>query len=316
MQQYILRRVLLLIPTLIGITFIVYSSVRFLPGDVVSALAGENTVATPEFRAAIEERLGLTTGVFEGYVQWLWGVVRLDLGDSFLRFYPVANTLQDRIIPTVELGFMAIAVAIIIAIPVGIISAIRQDTATDYVSRTVAIAMLATPTFWQAILIITFGFLWFGYVPPLKYANIWDDPWANIQVLGIPAIILGTNLTGSIMRLTRSTMLEVLRQDYVRTAWAKGLRERSVIIRHVVRNAMIPVITIIGTLVPVVVGGTVILESIFSIPGMGSWFIDGVNNRDYPVVQAVVLLSALVVVFRNLIVDLLYSVIDPRIRLG
>ncbi len=316
MQQYILRRLLLLIPTLIGITFVVYASVRFLPGDVVSALAGENTVATPEFRAAIEERLGLTTGIFEGYVQWLWAVVNLDLGDSFLRFYPVTSTLQHRIIPTIELGFMAIAVAIIIAVPVGVISAIRQDTPTDYVSRTAAIAMLATPTFWQAILIITFGFIWFGYVPPLKYANIWDDPWANIQVLGIPALILGTNLTGSIMRLTRSSMLEVLRQDYVRTAWSKGLRERSVIIRHVVRNAMIPVITIIGTLVPVVVGGTVILESIFSIPGMGSWFIEGVNERDYPVVQAVVLLSALVVVSSNLVVDVMYSVIDPRIRLG
>ncbi len=313
MQAYLLRRIILLIPTLIGVTFIVFMSVRFLPGDIVDSLAGE-FAATPEYRKIIEEQYKLNDNMFTQYFEWLGGIITLDFGDSLLRRAPVNDLLRQKLPATIQLSAMSLTLSVIIAIPVGIISAIRQDSAMDYVGRSFAVASLATPNFWIAIMVITFGFVWFGWTAPIRYVAIWDDPIANLKLFWVPAVILGTSLSGTLMRLTRSAMLEVLRQDYVRTAWAKGLRERAVISQHVVRNALIPVITIIGGRIPTLVGGTVIIETIFTIPGMGRLFFDSIGERDYTTVQAIVIISAVLVVVSNLVTDMTYSIIDPRIR--
>ena len=309
-----MRRLLLLAPTLFGITLVVFAAVRFLPGDVVDQLAGSSGTVTPEFRQAIRERYSLNDSIGRQYVTWVGNTVTGDLGASILSGRSVSQDLRARLPATFQLGLMAMAVGLSIALPVGVLSAIRQDSAVDYLARTLAIGLLATPSFWIALMAITYGSIWFGWTPPLGYKQFWDDPRSNLGTVWVPALILGTHLSGTVMRLTRSTMLEVLRQDYVRTAWAKGLRERAVVARHVVRNAIIPVITVIGLQVPLLIGGTVVLERIFSIPGMGSYLITSIQQRDYPVVQAIVLISATVVIVSNLLVDLAYSLIDPRIR--
>ncbi len=223
--------------------------------------------------------------------------------------------MRNRLPITFELGLMAIFFSMLIAIPIGLISAMRQDTAWDYVGRSFAIGLLAAPGFAIALMLITFASRYFIWgVPPKGYIHLTDDPIGNIRMLIVPSMLLGAGLAGSVMRFTRSTMLEVLRQDYIRTAWSKGLTERVIILRHAMRNAFIPVITVIGLQLPVIVGGTVIIESVYSIPGMGRYYIESVNNRDYPVIQGINLVVALVVVFANLGVDLMYSVLDPRIR--
>jgi peptide/nickel transport system permease protein len=223
--------------------------------------------------------------------------------------------LQDRLPVTFELSILAIFFSLVIAIPVGIISAIRQDTAADYVARSFAISLLAVPGFWVGLLLITLASRYFTWgVPPESYTKFTADPIANLKHLFVPALILGAGLSGGVMRFTRSAMLEVLRQDYIRTAWAKGLRERVIIMRHAMRNALIPVVTVVGLQLPILVGGTVIIEQVYSIPGMGRYYVESVNTLDYPVIQAINVIVALVVVFANLAVDLLYSVLDPRIR--
>jgi peptide/nickel transport system permease protein len=216
----------------------------------------------------------------------------------------------------IELAVLALVVSVGLAVPVGILAAVRRDTAADYLARSLAILLLAIPSFWLGLLVITYGFAWFGWVPPLRYKDLWSDPSSNLKTIWVPAVILGAGLSGTLMRITRSTMLEVMGQDYIRTAWAKGLRERSVVYRHGVRNALIPVITVVGLQVPVVLGGSVIVEKIFTLPGIGSYLLDAINLRDYPSVQGVVLITACIVVVTNLVVDLVYTVVDPRIRLA
>jgi peptide/nickel transport system permease protein len=212
------------------------------------------------------------------------------------------------------LGMMAMFVSILIAVPVGLIAAMRQDTMGDYVARSFSIALLSIPGFWIGTLVITFGARLFGYAPPLTYVAPWVEPFANLQIMIPPAIILGAGLSGAVMRLTRTQMLDVLRQDYIRTAWAKGLRERTLVYRHALRNAAIPVVTIIGIQVPILLGGTVILEQIFGVPGVGRYLITGVSQRDFPAIQAVILMLAVIVVFTNLVVDVTYSILDPRVK--
>lgn len=315
MQQYLLKRLVLVIPTLLGITLVVALAVRFLPGNIVDQVLGEEAAfVNPETREALERRFGLDQNPIEQYVVWVTDLVQGDLGRSLISGRTITSELAIRLPVTLQLGLMALCVAVIIAIPVGVISAIRQDTAVDYVFRSFSVVLLSTPSFWIALMVIVYGFILFDWTPPLVYSKPWDSLSENMRALWIPALILGTHATGSIMRITRATMLETLRQDYVRTAWSKGLRERAIIVRHVMRNAIIPVITIIGLQIPSIVGGTVILERIFSIPGMGNYLLTAIQQRDYPVVQAIVLITAFVVVFSNLIVDLAYAVIDPRIR--
>ena len=287
---------------------------RLLPGDIIDQIISDQADPTPEFRASVEERLQLNQGVPQAYAEWLLGVLRMDFGSSFVSERPVTEQLTSRIPVTFQIGIMAMIYSIGIAIPIGVISAVKQDSPIDYLTRSFAIMALAVPSFWAGQMAIVYGFEWFGWTPPLTYESLWESPIDNLKTTWLPAVILGSFLSGSVMRLTRSTMLEVMRQDYVRTARAKGLRERVVVVRHGLRNAVLPVITVIGLQVSVLISGTVVLERIFSLPGMGSFLLFSLERRDYPTVQAIVLLAAALVLTTNLIVDLSYAFIDPRIR--
>lgn len=312
MHVYLARRLLLVIPTLIGVSIIVFMLVRFLPGDAVTMLLQEYNYGkdADELRA----KLGLDRPIYVQYFEWVGGIVRGDLGTSLRSNGPVAAELVNRMPVTAELGVIAMVVGLAIALPVGIIAAVRQDTWSDYLGRSVAIGLLAIPGFWLATLVITLPSVWWGWTPPLRYTRLLDDPIKNLGHVVIPAIILGLALSGTLMRLTRAQMLEVLRQDFVRTASAKGLAERAVVVRHALKNAFIPVLTLLGLQVSILVGGTVVLESVFVLPGMGRYLLEAVQYRDYPVIQALNLIFATVIVLANLIVDLLYGWLDPRVR--
>ncbi len=315
MQKYVLRRLALMVPTLVGLSIVVFTMVRIVPGDVVALISGEFGAVSPETKEAILEDFGLADNMVVQYLNWSQDMLSGDLGTSIISGRSVVSELSDRLPVTFELGILAIIIASAVAVPIGVISAIRQDTAADYMGRSLAIGFLAAPNFWIAILLITFASKWFVWgVPSTSYPSLFDDPIANLKFMAMPASLLGLGLSGSVMRYTRSAVLEVMRQDYVRTAHAKGLAERTVVTRHVLKNALIPVITVIGLQLPVVIGGTVIIESVYSIPGMGRYYISSINQLDFPVIQAINLVVATFTVFSILAVDLLYSVLNPRIR--
>jgi len=315
MQRYLARRLLLAIPTLFGVTFVVFLLVRAVPGDVTAYLLGDYGASSPEVKAALKKEYSLDQNPAKQYVIWMGDVLRLDLGESIISGRTVTSELRNRLPVTLQLSLMAIFFSLFIALPVGITSAIRQDTAADYIGRSIAISALALPGFWVGLLLITMAGRYFAWgVPPKSYIPLTENPLGNVRMLAMPALILGAALSGSVMRFTRSAMLETLRQDYVRTAWAKGLRERTIIVRHVMRNALIPVVTVVGLQLPILVGGSVIIEQVYSIPGMGRYYITSVNSLDYPVIQAINLIVATVVVFANIAVDVTYSILDPRIR--
>jgi peptide/nickel transport system permease protein len=324
MRQYIFKRLLLAIPTLIGVSLIVFFMVRVIPGDIVDQIAGDSP-PTPEFRAQIERELGLDKPVMQQYISWLGGVVTLDFGNSLRSNTPVAELLRNKLPVTIEMSVLALVISLLIAVPVGIISAIRQDTPVDYAARSTAIGFLAIPTFWLGTLVIVYASVWFNAATPVpqEYEEFWQNPFGNLEYLLFPfgyfipvgpAVILGISLSGTVMRLMRAQMLEVLRQDYVRTAWAKGLRERTVVSSHALKNALIPVVTVIGLQLPILISGSVVVESIYNVPGMGQQFFLSIGTRDYTVVQSIALIVAVVVVLSNLIVDITYAYIDPRIR--
>ena len=312
MHVYLARRLLLVFPTLLGVSILVFMLVRMLPGDAVTMLLQDYAYAkdADEMRA----RLGLDRPIYVQYLEWVGGVVRGDLGTSLRNKTPVADELFNRMPVTAELGLIAMVIGLLIAIPVGVIAAVRQDTWSDYIGRSAAIGMLAIPSFWLGTLVVTLPSVWWSWTPPLRYTRLTDDPYKNLSQMIIPAILLGFALSGALMRLTRAQMLEVLRQDYVRTATAKGLAEGSVVIRHALKNAFIPVLTLLGLQVSILVGGTVVLESVFVLPGMGRYLLEAVQYRDYPVIQALNLVFAVVIVLANLLVDLLYGWLDPRVR--
>jgi peptide/nickel transport system permease protein len=312
-QRYIIRRVLLTIPALLGVSLIVSGMVRLLPGDAVTLMLQDYS-SYAKNADDLRAQLGLNRPFAVQYVSWLGGVAHGDLGTSLRDRTPVADELKARIPVTFELGIFGLIIGLIIAIPLGVYSAVRQDSAFDFIGRSLAIAMLAIPGFWLATLAITLPSIWFHWTPPLRYTSFQKDAVTNIKQMFLPAIILGIGLSGGVMRLTRAQMLEVLRQDFIRTARAKGMRDRSVIVRHALRNALIPVVTLLGLQTTVLISGTVVLESVFVIPGMGRYLLDALNYRDYPAIQAVVLIFAAVIIFVNLIVDLVYAWLDPRIR--
>ena len=314
MRVYILKRVLLMIPTLLGVSLLVFSLVRLLPGDAVMAMLEEVSYVTEEDIERMREQLGLNVPFVQQYVSWTGGLLIGDWGESLHTTLPVLPTLMDAFKVTAELVLLATIFALLIAIPLGIIAAIRQDTIIDYVARLFAIGGISLPNFWLAILFILGASLWFHYLPPIGYVEPWADPWANFQQFIFPSLILGYGLAASKARMLRNTMLEVLRQDYVRTAYAKGLRERVVIWRHVLKNSFIPVLTIWGVVFARMLGGTVIIEVIFALPGVGRTMYEAILERDYPIVQGGTILLASAMVFSNLIVDLLYGWFDPRIR--
>jgi peptide/nickel transport system permease protein len=314
MQGYIVRRLLALFPTLFFASLIVFVSVRLIPGSVIDLMLAQNDIATGSNRAAIEAALGLDRPMHEQYLHWAGAALQGNLGRSLWNSTPVAEDLAARLPVTVELSVLALIVAVIVALPIGVYSAIRQDTAGDYVARSFSILMLAIPSFWLGTLVMVFPSIWWGWSPEIEYVPLTRDPLQNLSQMILPAVILGTSLSAVTMRFTRTMMLEVLRQDYIRTAWAKGLGERLVVTRHALRNALIPVVTLIGLQAPLLIGGAVIIEQIFVIPGMGLLLLEAVSQRDYPIITGVFLVVGLCVMLINLLVDLSYGILDPRVR--
>ena len=317
MRAYIIRRLLLIVPSLFILSILVFLSVRFLPGDAIDAMLGKSEFISGEVdRPALEHMLGLDVPVHVQYGRWIGGILRHgSLGHSLLGTRRAAEEkIVDRLPVTIELGVRAILIGLAIALPVGIYSAMRQDTAADYVGRSVAIIGLATPNFWLATMVVLYPSLWWAWSPPMNWVPFSEDPLGNLGVFILPSLILGTALAAATMRMTRTMMLEVLRQDYIRTAWSKGLRERVVVMRHAVKNALIPVVSLIGLQLPILIGGSVIMENIFNLPGLGRLMLTALEDRDYPVVSGVNLIFATAVVLFNLLIDLLYSYLDPRVR--
>ena len=314
MRNYILRRLIALFPTLFFASVIVFVSVRLIPGSIIDLMLAQNPLAAEKDRAAIEVALGLDRPMYIQYFRWVGDLLQGDLGRSLWQDTPVTHELLARIPVTLELALLAMIVSIIVALPIGVYSAIRQDTAGDYVTRSFSILMLAIPSFWLGTLVMVFPSIWWGWAPELKYTPFFQDPVANLRQMLLPAVILGCSLSAVTMRLMRTTMLEVLRQDYIRTAWAKGLNERLVVMRHALRNALIPVVTLLGIEFAGVIGGAVILELIFVIPGMGLLLLEAVSSRDYPIITGIFLVVGLCVMLINLLVDLSYGVLDPKVR--
>jgi len=314
MYKYILRRLLLAIPVLVLSSLIVFALMRVMPGDALTALMAESgNVGTKEL-AKLRQDLGLSRPYYEQYGIWVWQMITLDPGYSIFTNEPIAVALKKSVPVTIELAVLALIMGLIIAIPIGVISATRQDTSADYAGRVVAISGLSLPDFWLGTLVITFAAIWFSWIPKLGYVSLWEHPWQNLQQFILPAAVLGFRLSAATMRMTRSTVLEVLREDYVRTAWAKGLGERIIVYKHALKNALIPVITLVGGQLGTLLAGTVIVETIFALPGMGRLTVEAILFRDYPVVQTNVMLVAAALVALNLAVDLTYAWLDPRIR--
>ena len=317
MRTYVIRRLLLFIPTLFIVSMLVFLSVRLLPGDFVDILLSDPQYGATEVdRERFREMLGLNVPAHIAYARWVSGILlHGTLGESLLRGHkPVEGKILDRVPVSLELGGAALLIGLVIALPVGIYSAVRQDTLGDYVGRSVAIFGLATPNFWLGLMVLIFPAIWWGWAPPLRLFDFSEDPLAHIGMFIIPGLILGTGLSAATMRMTRTMMLEVLRQDYIRTAWAKGLRERLVVVRHAMKNALIPVVTLIGLQLPILIGGSVIIETLFNLPGLGSLLVASLANRDYPMVSGINLFFATFILFNNLLIDLLYAYLDPRIR--
>lgn len=317
MKEYAARRLLLFIPTLLAVSIMAFLLLRAMPGDVALAMlvgAGGEGPATPENLAIIRHKLGLDQPLYIQYLQWLGGFLRGDLGYSLFMDEPIADILLRKYPVTLELSVLSMVMAMAIAVPAGIVSALKQDTWLDYVVRVFAIGGLAIPPFWLGILIILFLVAMFGWLPSLSYVSFWKDPATNLTMFIWPAFSLAYRVLGLVARLTRSMMLEVLREDYIRTAWSKGLRERTVIYRHALKNAMLPVVTTAGWQFGILLGGAVVTEVVFSLPGMGRALVDSIFHRDYPMVQAAIMLLAGTFLVINLAVDLSYAWLDPRIR--
>jgi peptide/nickel transport system permease protein len=311
MRNYVLRRLLVAIPSLLIASFIVFTLPRLIPGDVVQMMLEEK--AYGKDLEDLRAKLGLNRPVYVQYFDWMGSIARGDFGESLWTRQSVLSELTRRLPVTATLGLMAVVVSVAIGIPVGIVSATRQDGPLDFVARSAAIFGLSVPAFVTALLVTLLPAIWFGWTPP-RYVEFTKDPAGHLIQFVLPAIILGIASAAGIMRLTRGMLLEVLRQDYVRTAWAKGLRERVVVLKHALKNAVIPVVTVLGLQVAAIAGGSVIIEWIFGIPGMGQFLVDAITQRDYPVIQGINLVIVTIIVMTNLTVDLLYAALDPRIR--
>lgn len=312
LRRYFVKRLLVAIPSLLIASLIVFSLVRLIPGDVVTMMMEENQYAQDldEMRA----KLGLDRPIHVQYVQWMGHVLRGDFGQSLYTGRPVLGELATRLPVSLELGAIALLSAILMGVSIGIVSAVRQDTARDYVARSGAILGLSVPGFWLGTLVVVLPAIYLGWSPSIQYVSLEDDPVGHLVQFLVPGFLLGIASAATVMRLTRTQLLEVLRQDYVRTAWAKGLVERRVVLKHCLKNALIPVVTVLGIQVAQILSGTVIFESIFGLPGMGRYLFDAISERDYPVIQAINLTVVTTIVVVNLVVDMTYAWLDPRIR--
>ena len=313
MKRYLLRRLALAIPTLFLVSVIVFAMMRLMPGDVAIRMV-EGHAYAPTL-AALRHDLGLDRPVYVQYLEWIGGIVtRGDFGHSYWTRQPILEEFGRRFPVTLELALLTILVSVAIGIVVGIVSAIRQDTASDYIGRGLAILALSVPYFGLAVLVVVLPSIYFKWTPVWTYVPFTTDPAANLKIMIVPALVFGVTRAGPIMRIMRSALLDVLRQEYIRTAWAKGLGERTIVLRHAMKNALIPVISLIGLQLPLYIGGSVIIEAIFRLPGVGLFFFEALTRLDYPVVQSVNLIIASLVVGLNLVIDLTYAFLDPRIR--
>ncbi len=328
MRDYIVRRLLLMVPTLGLVTVIVFLLVRFIPGDVIDMMlaqmseqSGMGAELTEEY---LREAMGLDQPIIVQYGRWLgvWpqkdgeikGIFQGDLGESLWKNKPIKEEILHRIPVSFELGFIALITGWSIAIPIGVFSAIRQDSPGDYTGRTMAILMISLPGFWVMTMVIVYPSIWWGWTPSLEYIPLTQDLGANLIQFLIPGILMGMMSSGTGMRMTRTMMLEVLRQDYIRTAWAKGLKERTIIVRHALKNALIPVVTIAGMTLPMLISGAVVTEQIFCLPGVGRMMLEALNQRDYPIISGINLVLATTVLICNLLVDVTYAFLDPRVQ--
>ena len=315
MYRYVLRRVLHAIPALLGVSIIIFVALRVMPGDPVSVMFGtQATKIRPEDRAKIEAELGLSYPLAAQYGMWLRDIATGKLGRSFWRGDTVLDLIVQRGPLTVEIAAMAMILSWVVGVPVGILAALRQNTLPDYIARLFTILFLAIPSFWLGAMIMLVLLLWWDYAPPLGVINLWDDPTRNMQIVLGPAMVLGLAVSAYIARMTRSSLLEIIREDYIRTARAKGLRERAVVLRHALRNISLPIMTLSGVLFGYLLSGTVVVEQAFNVPGLGKAMVEAFVMLDYAVIQNLVLLYGAVFVVINLVVDISYAWLDPRIH--
>ena len=315
MAKYIVKRLLLMIPTLLGVAVLIFFLMRVLPGDIVELrFAGESAFAQKENLDKERARLGLDRPLWEQFVTWMLGILRLDFGTSMWTGAPIIEEIKLRATLSFQLAVMATAIAVALAIPMGVVAALKQDTWVDYAVRIFSIAGLATPSFWLGIVFILGMLIIFKWLPPMVYTPFWVDPWQNMLQLIWPALAVGYRYSAVATRMTRSSMLEVLREDYIRTARAKGLWEKLILSRHALKNAMLPVLTVVALEFAFLMGGLVVTEQVFNLNGLGMLFVESVARRDYTLTQALVMLVAFVFIFVNFTVDLMYAWIDPRIR--
>jgi peptide/nickel transport system permease protein len=313
MKPYVLRRLALAVPTLVIVSVIVFSMMRLMPGDVVIRMV-EGHAYAPTIEA-LRKELGLDQPAHVQYFEWIGGILlRGDFGSSYWTRQPIWDEFVRRFPVTLELAALTIAVSVVIGLLVGIVSAIRQDTVSDYVGRVLSILALSVPYFGLAVLVVVLPSIYFKWTPVWTYVPFTLDPLQNLKIMIVPALVFGVTRAGPIMRIMRSALLEVMRQDYIRTAWSKGLPERAIVLRHALKNALIPVVTLVGLQTPLYIGGSVIIEAIFRLPGVGLFFFEALTRLDYPVVQSVNLIVAAMVVGLNLAIDLTYALLDPRIR--
>jgi peptide/nickel transport system permease protein len=312
MLPYALKRIVLLLPTLLLVSLLVFSISRMVPGDIVELMITEQSYADDV--AALRAKLGLDKPILAQYGAYLKGFFQGDLGASLWSGRPVMQEIANRFPVTLELAILALIFTYLIGIPIGVIAAIRQDSTLDYLLRSSSIGFLSIPGFWIATLILVFGSIWFRWTPPLEYIPLTKDPLRNLAQFALPALIMALALSAGTMRMTRTMMLEVMRQDYIRTAWAKGLSIWKIVLHHALRNASIPILSIFGLQLAHLLGGAVIMERIFVLPGMGKFMLDAITWRDYPVIQGINLMVGSMVILINLMVDLLYGFLDPRIR--
>ncbi|HXF75026.1 MAG TPA: ABC transporter permease [Methylomirabilota bacterium] len=315
MRRYVVKRLLLMIPTLLGVAVLAFVLLRVAPGDIVELkYAGSGTFAPKEALDRERAQLGLDKPLAEQFLLWMGGIVRFDFGHSMWTGRPIIEEVKVRLELSLELAALATLIAVALAIPLGTLAAVKQDTWVDYLVRVFSIGGLAMPSFWLGIVIILGFLIFFKWLPPLTFTSFWSDPWANLSQLIWPALAVGYRYSAVATRMTRSAVLEVLREDYVRTARAKGLRERAVIVKHALRNALLPIVTVIGLEFAFLIGGLVVTEQVFNLNGIGMLFVQSITNRDYTMTQALVLLVSFAFILMNFLIDLLYAWLDPRIH--
>jgi peptide/nickel transport system permease protein len=316
LHRFLAQRLASMIESLVAVSIAIFLMVRLLPGNIVDVLFGGDATATPALKAEAARRLGLDGSYPSQYWRWVKGAFQGDFGHSYLSQRPIADIFESALPITVELILLGLLIAIVIGVPLGVISAVRRDSASDYLSRIGGLVGMSIPNFWLATLLLLFFSRDFKWVPPLQYVSFFADPWRNLQEFFMPAISISVFTLAIVMRMVRATMLEVLNLDYVRTARAKGVPRRRVLRKHALRNALIPVVTVVGFEVGVLIGGAAIVEIIFGLPGVGYTLLNAISQRDYPVIQNATMLIAAVFVVVNVVVDLIYGWLDPRISIS